>query len=238
MFFDEGEDFFCGGIADHHHHRVVGSIVSPIVFPAILDRQVLQIRIPADDRPTVGMLFVGQGKKLFDGQPEWTIDRPELALTADHFPFRLQCCGCQIKIGQAIRLQLHGQFELVGGKILIIRGVIGGGKGIEGPPVGLDDAGKFLGFHPVGSLEHHVLEEMGHPRNSRSFIAGSGGEMDLEGNDGKSVNLSHQDEKAVGQAMFLHFRVELHLLHSQWMHWPGQLSMASWIFSSGAPAGL
>ncbi len=199
-------------VSHDHDRRIVGGIVRPVVFPAILQSQASQVRIPADDRPAVRVLFVGEGHELLDDQAERAVYGTELAFAPHHFPFRLQALLRQPEILQAIRFQTGGQLQTVRREVFIIGGVVRGSEGVERPAVSLNDPREFLRAHLPGSFEHHVLEEMGDPGDARPFIAGAGGEVNLEGDHGQEMDFADQNAQAVGQMMFGKFRKPFQLI--------------------------
>ena len=133
------------GVPSDDHRQLARVVMAVVVHQAILQAQVVQILVPADHRPLVGVLGVGGGEQLLFHQTQGTVHAPKFALADYYLQLRGEGVVVQLQVQQAIRLQLEAQLQVLGGQVFEVRGIIPGGEGVDLPAPGLEDAGELFG---------------------------------------------------------------------------------------------
>ena len=100
----QGQGLIGIGVAGDDHRHVPRVVMAAVIAAAVLQSEVVQILVPADHRPLVGMLGIGGGKELLFHQPQGAVDAPEFAFADHHLQFRREGIVIQLQIEQAVGL--------------------------------------------------------------------------------------------------------------------------------------
>ncbi len=121
------------------------------------------------------------------------------SLLHHHFSLCLKILFPQDQVLHSIRFEIQGDLDPVRAEILKVASKIMRGEGIGSSSVLLDDPGEFLGTDFLGSLEHHVFEQMGEPRFPIFLVPRPNPVPDLERDDWGFVVFEENDFEAVRQ---------------------------------------
>ena len=189
------------GVPSDDHRQLARVVMAVVVHQAILQAQVVQILVPADHRPLVGVLGVGGGEQFLFHQTQGTVHAPKFALADYYLQLRGEGVVVQLQVQQAIRLQLEAQLQVLGGQVFEVRGIIPGGEGVDLPAPGLEDAGELFGSPGFRPPEHQVFEEVGDAGDPRQFVPGAHMIMELQGDDGETGVGQDQKGEAIIQGV-------------------------------------
>ena len=109
----------------------------------------------------IGVRHVHGSIGLFVQQAGGIVVGTHAAFFQHHLQLRHHVGLGEGEVDHAVGLQLHHQFEAVGGDALVIGGKILGGEGVVLAAIAHNGLGELAGGHRGGALEHQVFEEMG-----------------------------------------------------------------------------
>ena len=190
-----------GKAARQGHHDAVGPVVGALVRPQPRPVHLVQGGLSSQDGP-------GQGGALESrpGQPlSAEILRVVLVhadLLQDHPPLGLHVGvvepGVEEHVAQDVRRPGQVGVQHPG----IEAGALLGGEGVDLAAHGVHLLRQLGGGAAPGSLEEHVLDEMGRPVLPRALMAGAGPHPDAQGNRAHPRHMLRQDTHPVGERLF------------------------------------
>ena len=198
MLLGQPEDLLRIDIARDDQGCVVRGVPEAVPVAQILDACLLQIAGPADHRDAVGGGDVSDGVEAFEGQGLGVVVGAGTALLLDDLQFFGELLRLQGEIAHALGLELEGDLQTVVRERLEIGGVVTPGEGVLLPAVLRDDARELARGEPLGTLEHHVLEQVRHAGDPAVLVTRSHLVPDLRDEDrGASVRFDQHLEAVV-----------------------------------------
>ena len=186
-------------IAGDHHEGVIRHVPALVPVQRVLGRERAHLRFPADDRDTVGVVEILRGAHLLTQDGAGVVVDTLAAFLQDHIAFRQHHRVSQRQIGHAVGLQLHHQFQPVGGDGLEVGGVVPGSEGVILAAIAVDNAAELAGGQVAGAAEHQMFQEMRDAGGAALLVGRPGAVPDHVGDDRDAVVLHHDHLQPVFQ---------------------------------------
>src|SRR4029078_8924639 len=166
-------------IAGSRHHHAGGPIIAVAPSENLFPRHASDQIMDAQNGPTEPMRAESSTLRQIEDQIVRRVaGRPDLL--QDNVALALELVGIENRLGQDVGQDVEG----LGPVVLEDAGIVGrgfhAGRRIYFAAGGFDLFRNGLGRAPLGSLEGHVLEEMGYAVLVRQFVAGTGLYPDAE----------------------------------------------------------
>ena len=192
-----------GGIElpGHQQHGVIRLVIVAIERLQLLDGNFFDVAERADGAASVGVPQIGGREHALFEHPVGVVLAP-FEFVADHGHLGIQIAFRDPRIHHAVRFHFErpAQIGVGGGHGLEIVGAIPGSAAVEVVAVGAELAHDFLVL--LGSLEQHVLEQMGHAGFPVAFVPRPDHVGHVDRDRGLGVIGEQQDLQAVVQAVF------------------------------------
>ena len=186
-------------VPHHRENHVAGGVVPPVEVQELLAGESAQ-RVLMPDPPAPDPVDAeGEVVELLGGERARVVHLPARLLD-DGLQLPGQLLRIQQGVGQRVGLDLQPPGEGLGGEGEVVVGGIVVSPGVELAAQGLDLRGDPVGGGAaVGSLEEHVLDDVGDPDLVVLLVEVARLHPDVHGHDGRGVDLLHQDGEAVGE---------------------------------------
>ena len=185
-------------VTDDDRDRVAGAVVRPVVLVDGVPGHVLDVAPPADHRPVVGMGLEGHRHHGLPQEPSGAV-LAALQLAPHHGHLGVQVRLVDPAVDHPVGLDPHGELEPVGGdRRVVVRPVVVGAR-VESGAVEGQGPGDLAQPVLPRPLEEHVLEEVGHPGDSRVLVARPDPVPDAEADDRCAPDLLDEHGEAVRQ---------------------------------------
>ena len=204
-------------LARDDQERVVRLVVPFVEALQVLGRDALDVAAVPDGRETVVVPEVGRGDDALAEHATGLV-LTHLELVADHAELPRQVLGRDPAVHHPVRLHVQGEDQVLvrrRQRLEVVRAVQPR-RAVEARSVVLERSPDVL--ERVGALEHHVLEQVGHPLLAAALVAGADhvGHVYRElllGRIGKQEDAQPIVEDVLGDALDRPQRFERGLLH-------------------------
>ncbi len=164
-------DLVEGDIAGDDQGGVRRGIPHLEVVLQIVERPGLDVRHPAHDRPLIGVGGVGGGPELLVEHARVVRVHAVAALRRDDAAFGLDDLGIERQVLNPIGLEIEDALEGRTREPVLVHGDVLARVGVVGAAAGLHDAVELARPVLLRAVEHHVLEEVGDPRDAGPLVA-------------------------------------------------------------------
>jgi hypothetical protein len=145
----------------------------------------------------------GGGLELFKQRAEVAVVHRRAALGIDDAAFRLDDFRVEAQIADAVGLHVEHEVERGAGKPVRVDGDVLAGVGVVVSAVLLHFDVELLGSILLGSVEHHVFEEVRDPGDAGPLVARSDFVEEIQRDVGDVVVLLDENLHAVGERVCL-----------------------------------
>ena len=184
-------DLFGVHITDHNKAKVIRDVAALVILEHIFPGQLVVNVEVADDRLLEGAAVVGCAEKEKRcGAVGIVISHGKL--TSDHFLFPVILLFGECGIHHHVSEDIDGLGGTLGRHVDPVDGAVVGGIGVDVPPLVLNLTGNDSGCSGRGSLEKHVLEDVGETCTQEfPLMDGSRVAPGLDTGDGRTVIFLH-----------------------------------------------
>src|SRR5258707_12078361 len=185
-------------IPHHCEHYVLRCVVSLVEFEDLFAGEAAHGLFRADHGAAIGMDAIGGGEQISRSTARGQVVAA-LDLLADHFDFAAQFGGVESRVADCIGQDVDTLDCELAGQHQVVNGLVKRRPGVDFSPVGLDVPGDFSWSTPRGSLEEHVLVQVGKASLVGPFVGASSVDPRLECNHLRRMMFLKYNREAVAQ---------------------------------------